>query len=99
MEDGAADASSGTCGEGGFGGGGRLFVVEADAAEEVAFDFAEVDVEIEAEVGERAYGVRHGAFAAGLVDGGLHGVDDFDVQALVCRGDGGSEAGGTCSCD
>jgi hypothetical protein len=98
MENGAADASAGTCGEGGFG-RGRVFVEEADASEEMVFDIAKIAVEVEAEAGKGAHGVGHESFAAGLVDGRPHGVDDFDVKAFVCGGDGGSEAGGTCADD
>ena len=79
MEDGAADASAGTCGKAGLGGGGCLSVVEADAAEEMIFNSAEIAVEIDAEIGERAHGVGQETFTTGLVDGGLHGIDDFDV--------------------
>src|ERR1700761_6377692 len=99
MEDSAADASAGTCGKAGLGGGGCLSVVEADAAEEMAFDFAEIAVEIEAEIGERAHSVGQETFTAGLVDGGLHSVDNFDLEAFVCRCDGGSKTGGACSND
>jgi hypothetical protein len=99
MKGGAAYASAGACGEDGFGDGSGLFVEEADAAEEMAFGFAKIAIEVEPKVGERAHGVGHEAFAAGLVDGGLHGVDDFDVEAFVCGGDGGSEACGTCAYD
>jgi hypothetical protein len=37
--------------------------------------------------------VGHETFAAGLVDGGLHGVDDFDVETLSSDGDGRGESG------
>ncbi len=77
MEDGAANASAESCGKAGFGGG--LLVEEADATEGVGFDTAKIVIEIEAEVGERAEGVGKEAFAAGLVDRRLHGVNDFDV--------------------
>jgi hypothetical protein len=97
MEGSAADASARAAGEDGFGDGSGLLVEEAKAAEEVALGFAEIDVEIveiKAEESERAYGVGHQAFAAGLVDGWLHGVDDFDVKALVGGCDGAGETGG-----
>ncbi len=57
------------------------------------FDAAEVLTEVEAEGGEGSEGVGHEAFAAGFVDAGLHGVDDFNVKAVVGGGDGGGETG------
>jgi hypothetical protein len=46
--------------------------------------FAEELIEIgEAEGGEGFDGVGHETFAAGFIDGGLHGVDDFDVETLA----------------
>jgi hypothetical protein len=76
-----------------------LLVEEAYAAEKMVFDLAKIAVEVEAEVGESTHGIGHETFAAGLVDGREHRVDDFDVKAFVCGGDGGSEAGGACSND
>ena len=76
-----------------------MFVEEADAAEEMVFDLAKIAVEIEAEAREGTHGVGQKAFAAGLVDRWAHGVDDFDAEALVCGGDGGSETGGACAYD
>ena len=89
MEDGAADTASGSLGEGGFGGDcgsmGRGGVVEeTDAAQEMVWGFAEELIEIgEAEGGEGFKGVGHEAFAARFIDGGLHGVDDFDLKTLM----------------
>ena len=101
MEDGAADASAGGCGEGGFGGGRatgcRGVADEADAAQERALCVSEGLLEVEAERGEGGEGVRREAFAAGLVDGGLHAVDDFDLKALRCGGDGARQTGGACA--
>jgi hypothetical protein len=33
------------------------------------------------------------AFAAGFIDGGLHGIDDFDSETLASGGDGTSQTG------
>ena len=70
-----------------------MFVEEADTAEEMVSDLAKIAIEVETQVGEGTHGVGHETFAASLVDGRAHGVDDFDVKAFVCGGDGGSEAG------
>jgi hypothetical protein len=74
-------------------------VEEADAAEGMILRPAQIAIEIEAEGGEGFESVGHEAFAAGLVDGRAHGVNDFDVEAFACRGDSGSEAGGACAND
>jgi hypothetical protein len=88
VEDGAADASSGSLGEHGLGGDGIgrfLIAEETDAAQWMVFGFAEDLIEIgDADGGEGFQRVGHEAFAAGFVDGGLHGVDDFDVKTLAC---------------
>ena len=62
--------------------------MKADAAEG-RFGFRRQElIEIDAEGGEGVEGVGHEAFAAGFVDGGLHGVDDFDVKTVAGGGDG-----------
>jgi hypothetical protein len=76
-----------------------LVTEEAYAAEGSGFDIAEVFVEVEAEGGERGEGVGHKAFAAGLVDTGLHGVDDLDLKALIGGGDGAGQTGRSCAYD
>jgi hypothetical protein len=95
VEDSAADASSGTLGERGLGGDGRFLIAdETDAAQEMVFVCAEDLIEIgEADGCEGFERVGHEAFAAGFIDGGLHGVDDFDVKALTRSGDGSGESG------
>src|ERR1700736_5055758 len=97
MEDGAADASSGSLREGGLRGDGvtgRRAAEEPDAAQEMVFGLAQGSIEVgEADGGEGLERVGHEAFAAGFIDGGLHGVDDFDVKTLACGGDGAGESG------
>jgi hypothetical protein len=54
----------------------------------MVFDFAEDLIEIgESDGCEGFERVRHETFAAGFIDGGLHGVDDFDVKTLAGGGD------------
>jgi hypothetical protein len=98
MEEGSAQASTCGCGEGCLGadrGAGAIGVEETDSAEGGAFDGGEVD----SEIGEGGYGVRHEALAAGFVDGGLHAVGDFYGETALCSSDGTGEAGGTSSGD
>jgi hypothetical protein len=58
--------------------------------------FAENSIEIvEANGCEGFERVGHKTFAAGFIDGGLHGVDDFDVKTLAGGGDGGGQSGWT----
>ena len=97
MEDGAANASSGSLREGGLRGDGvtgRRVAEEADAAQEMVFGLAQGSIEVgEADGGEGLERVGHEAFAAGFIDGGLHGVDDFNMKTLACGGDGTGESG------
>jgi hypothetical protein len=97
MEDGAADAASGSLREGGLRGDGvtgRRVAEEADAAQDMVFGLAQGSIEVgEADGGEGLERVGHEAFAAGFIDGGLHGVDDFDVKTLTRGGDGTGESG------
>ena len=72
MEDGAAD-SAGRPAEGGFG-DCAVVAEETDAVERMGFVAVEIVNGVETESGECLEGVRQEAFAAGLVDGGLHGV-------------------------
>ena len=44
---------------------------------------------------EGATGIRHEAFAAGFVDGGLARVGKKDVSAAEAERDGGGESGGS----
>ena len=82
VKNGAANAASGRVGETGLGGSG--ITDETDAAEAVAFDFAEDLIEIgETDGCKRFERVGHETFAAGFIDWGLHGVDDFDVKPLA----------------
>src|SRR5882757_8215954 len=101
MEDGTTDAASGRLGEGGFGGEGvtgRRVAEETDSAQEMGFIFAEGLIEIgETDSGKSFERVGHEAFAAGFIDGGFHGVDDFNVKTLACGGDGTSESGWACA--
>ena len=89
MEDGAANAASGSLREGGFIDGGgvignRGFADEADAAQEMIVGIAQDLIEVgEADGCEGFERVGHETFAAGFIDGGLHGVDDFDVKTLA----------------
>jgi hypothetical protein len=106
VESGATDAAAGAGWEGSFGGGVGVRIVEiggggaadeADAAEESGFGLAEVVVEVEAEGGQGGERVGHEAFAARLVDTGLHGVDEFDLKALTGGSDGAGQTGWTCA--
>jgi len=82
VENGPANAASGRVGEASLGGSG--IADETDAAEAMAFDFAEDLIEIsEADGCKRLERVGHEAFAAGFIDWRLHGVDDFDVKTLA----------------
>jgi hypothetical protein len=74
-------------------------VEKTDAADGMILRPTKIAIEIEAEGGEGFKRVWHEAFAAGLVDGRAHGVNDFDLEALVCGGDSGSEASGACAND
>jgi hypothetical protein len=50
----------------------------------MVFVFAQDLIEIgKADVAEGLERVGHEAFAAGFIDRGLHGVDDFDVKTLA----------------
>jgi hypothetical protein len=55
--------------------------------------------ERDAEPGERFAGVRHEAFAAGLVDGSGARFDDGAIDSALTQGDGGSETGGATADD
>jgi hypothetical protein len=97
VEDGAADASSGILGEPGLGGeviGRGLIADETDAAQAMVFGFAQDLIEIGEADGCKGFErVGHETFAAGFIDGWLHGVDDFNVKTLACGGDGTSQSG------
>ena len=86
VENGAADAASGRVGEASLGGSG--IADETDAAQAMIFPCAQDLIEIgDADGCEGFEGVGHEALAAGFIDGGLHGVDDFDVKTLAGGGD------------
>jgi hypothetical protein len=101
VKDGAADAAAGRLGEGGLDGEGigkRVIADEADAAQEMIFGFTQDLLEIGEADGCKGFErVGHEAFAAGFIDGGLHGVDDLDVKALAGCGDGRGQSGWTSS--
>jgi hypothetical protein len=92
VEDGAANASSGSLGERGLGGDGIArgrIAEETDAAQAMIFGCAQDLIEIgDADGCEGFEGVGHEALAAGFIDGGLHGVDDFNLKTLAGCGDG-----------
>jgi hypothetical protein len=76
--------SLGERGVGGDGSAKRVIADEADATQEMVFGSAQDLIEIgEADGCEGFERVGHEAFAAGFIDWGLHGVDDFDVKALA----------------
>jgi hypothetical protein len=67
---------------------------ETDTAQGMVIGFAENSIEIiEANGCEGFERVGHKTFAAGFIDGGLHGVDDFDVKTLAGGGNGGGQSG------
>ena len=67
---------------------------EADAAEGMIFGFAEDVIEIGKADGREGFErVRHEPLAAGFMDRGLHGIDDFDVKTLTGGGDGRGQSG------
>jgi hypothetical protein len=86
--------------EGGFDGGGRVMggrlgSDESDAAHQVILGGAQDLVEVgEADDSEGFERVGHEAFTAGLVDGGLHRIEDFHVKAVTCSSDGACQTGG-----
>jgi hypothetical protein len=94
MEHGAADAAAGVQTKAGF---DKSFgIVKANAAQRVTLGVEKL-LYVEAQGCEGFEGVGQEAFAAGLVDGRLHGIDDFNVKTLARGGDSGGETGGACS--
>jgi hypothetical protein len=94
VENGAADTAARVQRKTGFDGG--FAVVKANAAQRVAFGVEKL-FDIEAQGGEGFKRIGHKAFAAGLVDGRLHAIDDFDLKTLAGGGDSSGETGGACS--
>jgi hypothetical protein len=101
VQRGAADPASGFSGKGGLDGGVVVrrggVSQEANAAQERTFGLIEVMLEIEAEGSKRFERAGKKAFAAGLVDGRFHGVDDFDMKAMACRSYGTGESSWSCT--
>ena len=81
------DAETATPGEGGF--GDRTLSQKADAAERIS----EAPVDIDPDIAERRYPVRHQTFAARLVDWRPAPVDDDDIEAAPASCERRGEAG------